>query len=278
MSNKKESSSDGLDKLQTDSNENKANDLSENIEVKDGLNKIENNKSNIEINSIKEISNENESFEIEYSIEQIENPLEKDSELKKINLKSVRKVQNFNLEYKNKYYEDDYEFEQFNIDSNSIANYENQGISVVQFNKNKFIDLKQSEDIFELTIKSPNLKCSNQEIPTPKNFSIVDGYGHANIERAFEILKGIEISSKDSLGGDLWGLDNINAPEVWTSSGCFPGSTGKDVVVAVLDTGLDFDHSEFSGRIVNGYDFVSNDNDPNDEGVSEVMALMFLGQ
>ena len=60
-----------------------------------------------------------------------------------------------------------------------------------------------------------------EEIPSPINFSSIDGYGHANIERAFEILKGIDISSKDDLGGNLWGLDNINAPEVWTSSGCF---------------------------------------------------------
>tara|TARA_Y100001933_G_scaffold77637_1_gene78910 strand:+ start:131 stop:532 length:402 start_codon:yes stop_codon:yes gene_type:complete len=127
MSKKKEGSSDSLDKLKIDSNNNKKNNLNENSEVKDDLNKIENNESNIEINSIKEISNEGESYEIEYSIEKIDNPLEKDSDLKKINLKSVRKVKDFNLEYKNKYYEDDYVFEQFNIDSNSIANYENQG-------------------------------------------------------------------------------------------------------------------------------------------------------
>ena len=61
------------------------------------------------------------------------------------------------------------------------------------------------------------------------------------------------------MGGNLWGLDNIGAPEVWTSTGCFSGSTGKDVVVAVLDTGLDYSHSEFSGRIVDGYDFIDDD-------------------
>ena len=34
----------------------------------------------------------------------------------------------------------------------------------------------------------------------------------------------------------------------------------------ILD--LIIDHPEFSGRIVNGYDFVSDDNDPDDEGIS----------
>ena len=80
MSNKKEGSSDSLDKLNTDSDNNKKNVFKQNNEVKDGLNKLENNKnnieinSNVEINSIKEISIEGESYEIEYSIDQIQNP------------------------------------------------------------------------------------------------------------------------------------------------------------------------------------------------------------
>ena len=162
-------------------------------------------------------------------------------------------MQKFDLEYKNKYYED--YFNSYSIDS-----YENQEISLIQFNQNTIIDFKKSENILERSKSSSGSGCGNQEIPTPINFSSTDGYGHANIERAFEILKGIDISSKDDLGGNLWGLDNIGAPEVWTSTGCFSGSTGKDVVVAVLDTGLDYSHSEFSGRIVDGYDFIDNDN------------------
>ncbi len=260
MSNKKEGSSDSLDKLNIDSENNKKNVLRKNNEVKDGLNNQENNNSNIQINSIKEISIEGESFEIEYSIEQIQNPMDKVSDLKRFNLERIRNSQKFDLEYKNKYYEEYNNFDQFNYDSNSIDSYENQEISLIEFNQNKFIEFKNKEDIFEL--ESPKLSdsgCGNHEIPSPINFSSTDGYGHVNIERAFEILKGIDISSKDDLGGNLWGLDNIGAPEVWTSTGCFSGSTGKDVVVAVLDTGLDYSHSEFSGRIVDGYDFIDDD-------------------
>ena len=157
-------------------------------------------------------------------------------------MERISKVQEFDLEYKNKYYEENFEF-----DSNSAASYENQEISLFQFDQTKFIDFKKSEEIFENSPKNAsnpsNPVCGDHVIPTPTNFSNIDGYGHANIERAFEILKGIDIASKESLGGNLWGLDNINAPEVWTSSGCFQGSTGKDVVVAALDTGLDHNHS-----------------------------------
>ncbi|WP_152556503.1 S8 family peptidase, partial [Prochlorococcus marinus] len=253
MSNKKEGSSGSFDKLNTDNNNNKKNLSKQNSEVENGLNKLENNKSNTEINLIKQISTEGESYEIEYSIDQIQNPIDKSSDLKQFNLERIRKLQTFDLEYKNKYYED--YFNSYSIDS-----YENQEISLIQFNQNTIIDFKNSENILERTKSSSGSGCGNQEIPTPINFSSTDGYGHANIERAFEILKGIDISSKDDLGGNLWGLDNIGAPEVWTSTGCFSGSTGKDVVVAVLDTGLDYSHSEFSGRIVDGYDFIDNDN------------------
>jgi subtilisin family serine protease len=38
-----------------------------------------------------------------------------------------------------------------------------------------------------------------------------------------------------------------------------------NLIVAVLDTGLKLDHPEFAGRIVPGYDFVNNDNDPTDD-------------
>ena len=46
----------------------------------------------------------------------------------------------------------------------------------------------------------------------------------------------------------------------------------------MLDTGLDHKHSEFSGRIVNGYDFVSDDNDPDDEGPYNGRGTLSLGQ
>ena len=80
-----------------------------------------------------------------------------------------------------------------------------------------------------------------------------------NIQSAFERHLGVTLDPVADLGGNLWSLDNIYAPEVWNPSGGFSGATGNGTIVAVVDTGVDLDHKEFSGRIVPGFDFVDDD-------------------
>jgi len=69
----------------------------------------------------------------------------------------------------------------------------------------------------------------------------------------------------DPLFGSQWGLDqsndcDIDAPEAWDIE------TGdSDIVVAVIDTGVDYNHEDLSGKCISGYDFVNNDNDPMDD-------------
>jgi subtilisin family serine protease len=80
----------------------------------------------------------------------------------------------------------------------------------------------------------------------------------------------------DPFLGQLWGLQNsgqlvedrsgavdadIDAPEAWSIT------TGSDTVrVAVVDTGLEYDHPDLAGNIAElGWDFYSDDSDPRDE-------------
>src|SRR5438874_175003 len=59
----------------------------------------------------------------------------------------------------------------------------------------------------------------------------------------------------------------IQANQVWVEY----GTRGKGVVVAVIDTGIDYKHPALGGsfgkgaRVVSGYDFVNKDGDPMDD-------------
>lgn len=64
----------------------------------------------------------------------------------------------------------------------------------------------------------------------------------------------VETLLKDSL--PLIGLD-----KVWE----IKNLTGKNVTVAVIDTGIDYNHPDLRNCYVGGYDFVGNDNDPYDD-------------
>ena len=118
-----------------------------------------------------------------------------------------------------------------------------------------YLDVGSYEDAYT---GGYNIGATELRAPDP-GFSSGDGSGHVNAQRAFEQLLGISLNSVDALGDNLWGLDNVNAPEVWSGSGDFAGVTGDGTTIAVIDTGIDLDHPEFSGRIVGGYDFVDGD-------------------
>lgn len=55
-----------------------------------------------------------------------------------------------------------------------------------------------------------------------------------------------------------WGITKIGAPTVW------PTNTGVGVKVAVLDSGIDATHPDLVANYAGGYDFLDNDDSPND--------------
>ncbi|MGC8780357.1 MAG: S8 family serine peptidase, partial [Anaerolineae bacterium] len=60
--------------------------------------------------------------------------------------------------------------------------------------------------------------------------------------------------------GEQWHMRRIAAPAAWDLT-----FGSYSLVVAVIDTGVDLSHPEFAGRLLTGYDYVNQDNAPNDD-------------
>jgi len=60
----------------------------------------------------------------------------------------------------------------------------------------------------------------------------------------------------------LWGLEKIDMPNAWSVT-----TGSEEVKVAVIDSGIAYTHEDLAANVdaSQGYDFVDNDNDPQDE-------------
>ncbi|HID63957.1 MAG TPA: peptidase S8 [Anaerolineae bacterium] len=68
------------------------------------------------------------------------------------------------------------------------------------------------------------------------------------------------ITPNDPYWSSQWGMTKIEAPAAWDIT------TGSDsVTIAIVDTGVDLFHPDISGKLASGYDFVNDDNTPQDD-------------
>ena len=92
-------------------------------------------------------------------------------------------------------------------------------------------------------------------------------------EKRNTILEELEFIStqkdKTSIDGRSieWNIAKINAPQVWDL-----GYRGQGIIVAILDTGVNYDHNDLKTHMWShpnyphhGYDFANDDNDPKDD-------------
>ncbi|HKS26060.1 MAG TPA: S8 family serine peptidase [Thermoanaerobaculia bacterium] len=56
-------------------------------------------------------------------------------------------------------------------------------------------------------------------------------------------------------------VKQVKADQFWTAY----GTRGAGVVIAIIDTGVDYTHPAIAGHFAGGYDFVNKDNDPMDD-------------
>jgi thermitase len=71
-----------------------------------------------------------------------------------------------------------------------------------------------------------------------------------------------ELTPNDPLFPNQWSHRSqfTNSEAAWDVT-----TGGADIIIAVLDTGLELTHEDVSNRIISGYDFHNNDSDPTDD-------------
>jgi subtilisin family serine protease len=221
---------------------------------------------------------------------------------------------------RNPAYMDDYRYTmeragqvKFNLDSNDFDTY----LQVIDYNTGQLIGFDDNSGFgtnSEITINfqsagdiivrvtsyyaydigyyrlGADAQYSSSPYPTPPNpnpgtIPFNSNYGYGLVDAAALVAKAIgqqPFPQVRDLGGNDWSNDLVKAPEVWAK-----GYTGKDIIVAVVDTGVDYTHPDLDNNIwrnfdeifgngldddrngyiddVIGWDFVGRDNNPMDE-------------
>ncbi|MEA5577350.1 S8 family peptidase, partial [Anabaena sp. UHCC 0451] len=104
---------------------------------------------------------------------------------------------------------------------------------------------------------------NSQPIATINNYNSNNGYGLVNAGTAVSNAAG-ESPYPDApkLGGNNWGADMVNAPTAWQN-----GHTGQGIIVAVLDTGVDYNHNDLNNNIwINTKEIAGNGIDDDGNG------------
>ncbi|MBE0545064.1 MAG: S8 family serine peptidase [Verrucomicrobia bacterium] len=79
-------------------------------------------------------------------------------------------------------------------------------------------------------------------------------------ERDYHAWPALVPDDPHFVSGAQWHLAKLQMPAAWDIT------TGTmNVIIAVVDSGLDASHPDLADNVLPGYDFVSNDNNPNDD-------------
>lgn len=147
------------------------------------------------------------------------------------------------------------------------------------------------QDIGGTSIFRAHRKVNNKAWEIEKGFDLwflIRLNGRVNVEKALLILKAspyitdacpehfayTQISPNDPYYTQNWGHNNTgqgsggggigfdsNAPEAWDQQ---QGFGAPDIIIAIVDSGVNYNHVDLNDNCITGYDFGSNDSNPMD--------------
>jgi PGF-pre-PGF domain-containing protein len=79
------------------------------------------------------------------------------------------------------------------------------------------------------------------------------------------VEESVVVGDVDVLAATAWGVEKINAPQVWDFIYNGTNINGTGVNVSIIDTGINYSHPDLASNYIGGYDFVNDDNDPMDD-------------
>ncbi|MGD1045736.1 MAG: S8 family serine peptidase [Bacteroidota bacterium] len=168
-----------------------------------------------------------------------------------------------------------------------IVTFKDQPLSIYQAKKSSLQKISLSSLYASLQIKHTSFKTSLNTIKQQLSFQLKSDYSYTIVRDYYRALNGVALQCKRgmiekiralpmvkyiSLDGEVKAdlkesVHQIRADIVQDSL----GYKGKGVLVGDVDTGIDYDNPALGGgfgpgfRVIGGYDFANNDNDPMDD-------------
>lgn len=127
-------------------------------------------------------------------------------------------------------------------------------ISPVKTNQEQIKKLEEDMSLFYV-IKLPENISVEAAVKAYQNLPEVEYAGPNYIMRAFITPNDPAFSA-----GYQWGLTQVNSTLAWEY-----GRGATNEIIATVDSGADYNHPDLSAKIIKGYDYVYNDDDPMDE-------------
>ena len=107
----------------------------------------------------------------------------------------------------------------------------------------------------------PALGVQRLKVPEGRELAVISALRQNPLVEYAEpnyIIRAV-LTPNDPYFSSQWGLTRIGAPQAWDVT------TGSDLIIAIVDSGIDLDHPDLSGKIIWGYDYVNGDWVPDDD-------------